>query len=126
MAGHGLPMEEQRLFGGKLTKHPLLAGLNEGDVFLKAWHTLDVVVPGGGWQVIAEPGLVALDGDRVVCALDPAGFEDTRARIKAIRVRTMLAVNAGIQNPRWNTFLSTPLRLYEENAWETIPPYINW
>jgi hypothetical protein len=127
---YGLELASARFFKGTLTDHPLLAGLQDGDLYLKQWQEQPVAVEANGWQVIAEPGLVAVkdtdDGSVVVCALDPDALGETRARVKALRVRTVLRANLGQAGPERARFISAPSQAYETNPWEQMPGYIDW
>ena len=127
---YGLKLAPARFFKGTLTDHPLLAGLHDGDVYMKQWHEQPVAVEANGWRVIAEPGLVAVkdaaDGPLVVCTLAPETLGETRARPKALRVRTILQANLGRPRPERERFISAPTPAYEANPWEEMPGYINW
>jgi hypothetical protein len=52
----GLQTKEERLFAGHAAAP--LAGLTDGDLFLKRWTTLRAGVAGSGWNVTVAPGLV--------------------------------------------------------------------
>ena len=123
-----LPLEEQRLFIGKLTADPLTEGLGPGDLYLKAWTTVQAIRAENGWRNVLTPGLVAardLGAGRVVaCQLDPRALGQTRARIKALRVWNLLLANVGAE--RGAAFLTAPAGAYEANEWEQIPPYMDW
>jgi len=127
---HGLRLAASRFFKGKITDHPLLAGLSDGDLYLKQWHEQPVAQDGNGWRVIAEPGIVAVkntaNGLAVVCTLDPTTFGKTRARIKALRFVNTLRSNLGEPNPAWQHLITAPGQAYEPNIWEEIPPYQHW
>jgi len=38
--GQGLRLERKRWFAGRVSGHPLLAGLSDGDLFLKQWQRM--------------------------------------------------------------------------------------
>ena len=126
----GLVLESKRFSGGKVGEHPLLAGLGDGDLYLKLWHEGKVAREQNGWQVIAEPGLVAVKqtakGRVVACTLDPETFGETRARLKALRFRSILRSNLGSPSISARQFIFKPPKLYEPNEWEEMPGYINW
>ncbi len=125
---YGLKLERRRFFRGDVTRHPLLAGLGPADLYFKQWIEQPVARSGDGWRVIAKPGLVAVQAKKrlVACALDPAALGRTRARIKALRFRSVLETNAGRPHPTWRRFLTAPPRAYEPNDWERLPRFMNW
>lgn len=122
----GLRQKPQRLFIGRVASHPLLAGLSDGDVYLKQWQEMPAA-SGDGWQTLVEPGLVAVkplgQGRLIACTLDLAGLEETRARVKLLRFWNVLLANLG---GRSFALLDSSSARYEPNAWEELPPYINW
>ena len=126
----GLQREEQRLFIGRATDSPLLPGLQDGDVYLKAWLTLPVGRSGNGWQEVVAPGIVTGravgDGRLIACELDPRRLGDTRARVKAVRLWNTLLTGLGARREGFEAFLTPGLSLYEESEWEAMPPYMNW
>ena len=129
-AEFGLDTKSTRLFIGRVGDHPLLTGLSDGDLYLKQWTTIKAACPGNGWKVIAEPGVVAVKqlgrGRLVACQLDPATLGNTRARVKALRFWNVLLSNAGAERRRFASFLEPTAKCHEPNAWEQIPPFINW
>lgn len=125
-SAHGLETQPQRLFGGRLHPHPLLAGLTDGDLYAKEWFTCQVIREDSGWEIIAEPGLIAVKDDLVVCALDPAQHRGTRLGVKAQRLRSILAANAGQARTEASTSIPAPTGAYLDVPWESLPPYINW
>ncbi|MBT7164292.1 MAG: hypothetical protein HN904_16040, partial [Victivallales bacterium] len=124
----GLQSAEQRLFIGRPTQHPLLAGISAADLYLKQWHTMPVCLPENGWQLLIKPGILAIKpmgkGQLIACTLDPAKLAGTRGRPKALRFWNLLLAN--LQAPRPALRISTEATPYERNQWETIPGYINW
>jgi len=126
----GLVLASKRFFKGKVGEHPLLAGLSDGDLYLKQWHDGEGACERNGWRAIAEPGLVAVKqtakGRAVVCALDPEAFGQTRGRVKALRFRSVLLSNLGRPSVPAQQFIAKPPELYEPNEWEEMPGYINW
>ena len=122
----GLRLARKRWFAGRVSGHPLLAGLSDGDLFLKQWRELPAIEPANGWTVIVEPGVVAIKGKTVACAFDPAALGETRGGIKATRFASILRSNAGEPRPEWRRFITAPPPAYEPNEWERLPVYINW
>ena len=126
----GLKLDTKRFFRGDVTRHPLLAGLSPADLYLKQWREQPVVCEANGWRVIAKPGIVAVKeehGERlVVCMLDPGALGRTRARIKALRFRSILDANLGRPCPVWRRFITAPPAAYEPNKWERMPRFMNW
>lgn len=124
----GLSTKEERLFLGKAAVGPLTQGLDAGDLYLKAWTTLQGIEEGNGWRSVVTPGLVATKavgaGRVVACPLDPQALGQTRARIKALRLWSLLLANVGSERAR--TFLAAPAPTYAVNEWESIPPYMSW
>jgi beta-galactosidase len=122
----GLQRKAQKLFIGRLASHPLLAGLGDGDLYLKQWREFSTL-SGDGWQTLVEPGLVAVkplgQGQVIACSLDLAGLEKTRARVKLLRFWNILLANLG---GRSLGLLDRTLPRYEPNEWEEIPPFMNW
>ena len=120
----GLRRKPQRLFIGALPPS-LLAGLMTA-TYLKQWQEMPAA-SGDGWQTLVEPGLVAVkplgQGRLIACTLDLAGLEETRARVKLLRFWNVLLANLG---GRSFALLDSSSARYEPNAWEELPPYINW
>jgi beta-galactosidase len=126
----GLRLREERLFIGRVEPRPLLAGLSDADLYLKAWTNIQVAAPEGGWDVIAQPGLVAektVGRGRVVsCQLDPGALGPSRGRVKALRFWDVLLANLGARRTGSTAFLQPTAPVYEDNEWETMPGYIDW
>ena len=120
----------RRFFIGRVAAHPLLAGLSDGDLYLKSWTTMETIQAGEGWQVVAEPGLVAVKplgkGRVVACQLDVGQLGRTRGRIKALRFWNVLLANLRARRVWLDAGLSRRRKGYEPNPWEEIPPFINW
>jgi hypothetical protein len=120
-------LRRARLFGAKLSTHPLTSGLNDGDVYLKKWLDLPTVTAGDGWELLADPGVAAVKrlgrGRLVVILIDPATL-DARARVKALRFCNGLLGNLGAaRNTGW---LAPDAKVYEPNPWEEMPAWIEW
>jgi hypothetical protein len=126
----GLRRETTKLFGGRITSHPLLAGLHDGDIYLKAWTELEVALPDNDWQLLVEPGLVAIKpfgrGRIVACQLDVAKLGQSRGRVKALRFYNILLANLGVERSAFDNFVQPEVQVDLPNSWEQIPPYINW
>jgi beta-galactosidase len=100
-ARFGLRSTAARLFIGRLGNDPLLAGLNDGDLYLKAWTELPVVSEQDGWRILVKPGIVARkllgQGQVIACQIDPEKLGDTggkRGQSPFVR-STLRAVPAG-------------------------------
>lgn len=126
----GLRRETTKLFRGRITSHPLLAGLHDGDLYLKAWTEMEVALPGSDWQLLVEPGLVAVkpfgQGRIVACQLDVAKLGQSRGRVKALRFYNILLANLGVRRSAFDKFLQPEAQVDQPNSWEQIPPFINW
>jgi hypothetical protein len=128
-AASGLQLRPTRLFAAAPGPDPLLRGLCDGDFFLKRWAELPCAVGGDGWQLLTEPGVIAVKplgrGRLIACQLDPQRCGD-RGRIKALRVWNVLLAQLGADRTGWSHFLASETKPYEPNPWEQMPPYINW
>ena len=124
----GLKLQDARLFIGRMTGSPLLAGMNDGDLYLKAWQTLPTVTSADGWTTLVDPGLLATKqagaGRIVACTLDPDKLGKTRGRVKALRFWDILLANLGAECTVSLTAPAPPA--YEDNEWEQIPPCMGW
>jgi beta-galactosidase len=129
-ARFGLKSAPERLFIGRLGNDPLLAGLNEGDLYLKAWTELPGVLEQGGWQVLAKPGIVARkvlgQGQVIACQIDPEKLGPTRGRIKTLRFWNVLLANLGLPRAPFTEALEPRQAFYEDNPWEEIPRFRSW
>ena len=130
-ATFGLRQREERLFAGRMTgADPLLAGVHDGDLYLKAWTTLSVAVADNGWRPVVEPGLLSVrtlgTGRIVACQIALDDANKTRGQVKALRFWNLLLANLEIERNADTAFVAAPRRAYEDNDWEHLPPYINW
>jgi len=129
-ARFGLKSTPERLFIGRLCDDPLLAGSNDGDLYLKAWTRLPVVAERGGWQVLVKPGIVArkdLGRGRVIaCQIDPEKLGATRGRVKTLRFWNVLLANLELPRAPLTEELQPRLAFYEDNPWEEIPRFRSW
>ena len=125
----GLTIARRKFFLGRPGDDPLLAGINGADLYLKAWTELPVAAGGDGWQVLAEPGLIARKavgrGQLIACMLDPLRC-GPRGRIKTLRVWNLLLTNLQLRRKTEEEFFQPKASLYEANDWEAMPPYMNW
>jgi hypothetical protein len=125
----GLKLTKARAFRVNWGKDPLLTGLNAGDGYLKAWLELPAAAEEGGWQALAEPGVVAVralgQGRIVACSLDPTALQG-RARIKALRVWNALLTNLNVPREGLSDFLQPAHPVWEANEPEQLPPYMDW
>jgi beta-galactosidase len=126
----GLKSAPARLFIGRLGGDPLLAGLNDGDLYLKAWTELPVVTEQDGWQVLVKPGIVARKtlgrGQVVACQIDPDALGASRGRVKALRFWNVLLGNLQLPRSSLTDELQPRLAFYENNPWEEIPRFRSW
>ncbi len=126
----GLRSASERLFIGRLGGDPLLAGLNDGDLYLKAWTELPVVSEQGGWQVLVKPGIVARkvlgQGRVIACQIDPEKLGATRGRIKTLRFWNVLLANLALPRTPLTEAMQPGRAFYEENPWEEIPRFRSW
>ncbi len=129
-ARFGLKTKSQRLFIGRVGNDPLLAGLNDGDLYLKAWTELPVACEQNGWQVLAGPGIVARKvqgrGRLVACQIDPENLGVTRGRIKTLRFWNVLLANLDLPRAAFTEELQPAVAFYEDNPWEEIPRFRSW
>ena len=125
----GLPLDRRAFFLGRPGADPLLAGVSDADLYLKAWTEMPVAVGGEGWQIIAEPGLIARKaigrGQLMACMLDLSRC-GTRGQVKGLRLWNLLLANLQIRREASENFLQPKGKLYEVNDWEAMPPYMNW
>ena len=123
----GLRIQEESLFIGRTTRHRILRGLSDADLFFKKWVALRVGQKSEGWEMITVPGIVALKkigkGRLVACQLDLGRLKD-RGRIKAFRFWRIFLANLGA-NPS-ASFTEPEVSVYLPNKWESMPGYINW
>jgi hypothetical protein len=123
-------LREERLLIGRLGRDPLLSGLTDGDVYLKQWVTLSVACDENGWQSLVHPGLLTVKatgaGRLVACRLDPESLGQSRARVKVLRFWNLLLANLAVDRSGDLAPGAAPTRVYEDNEWEQIPPYMNW
>jgi hypothetical protein len=119
----------RRCFLARPGGDPLLAGVSDADLYLKAWTELPAVAVENGWQALAEPAVVARKpfgrGQIVACLLDPAHCGE-HGRIKTLRLWNVLLANLHARRSIEGGFLQPKMRLYEANTWEEMPPYMNW
>ncbi|MBI2300620.1 MAG: hypothetical protein HYU66_17060, partial [Armatimonadetes bacterium] len=128
-AGFGLRLADQRWFIGRLKRDPLLAGLNDGDLYLKSWKTTPAVPAEGGWESLVEPGVLAVkalgQGRLVACEVDPEQL-GARGRAKALRFWNVLLANLGAEREANAAFVTAPAKAWEESESEQLPPYMGW
>lgn len=125
----GLRLNKERAFRVSWGKDPLLTGLNAGDGYLKARLEVPAAAAEGGWQPLAEPGVVAVralgPGRLIVCTLDPSVLQG-RARIKALRLWNALLANLHAPREGLSDFLRPSHPVWEANEPEQLPPYMDW
>jgi hypothetical protein len=128
-ADAGLSTTPQRCFLARLGGDPLLAGVSDADLYLKAWTELPAAAAQSGWQALTDPAVVARKpfgrGQFVACLLDPAHCGE-HGRIKTLRLWNVLLANLHARRSIDGGFLQPTMRLYEANTWEEMPPYMNW
>lgn len=124
----GPPLADGRWFIGRLGADPLLASLNDGDLYPKTWITGPVIAPTEGRTTLVEPGLLAAHalgaGRLLACQVDPDGLSP-RGRVKALRFWNVLLANLGVDRPA-ASFLAPPASVYEDDVSEQMPPYMGW
>lgn len=125
-----LKLVPARLFIGRLGNDPLFAGLNDGDLYLKAWTELPAVSEQNGWQVLAKPGIVARKalgrGQMIACQIDPEKLDAGRGRVKTLRFWNVLLANLELPRAAFTEVLQPALAFYEDNPWEEIPRFRSW
>lgn len=125
----GLRLTDQRWFIARLKSDPLLAGLNDGDLYLKSWKTTPAIAPEHGWRPLADPAVLAVEpvgqGRLVACEVDPERL-GTRGRVKALRFWNVLLANLGADRKANPAFLTAPGKAFEPCEAEQIPPYMSW
>jgi beta-galactosidase len=128
-ADAGLSTTPRRCFLARPGSDPLLAGVSDADLFLKAWTELPAARAENGWQALSEPAVVARKflghGQLVACLVDPARCGE-HGRIKTLRLWNVLLANLHVRRLIDGSFLKPALPLYEANTWEGMPPYMNW
>ena len=129
-ARFGLKSTPERLFIGRLGDDPLLAGLNDGDLYLKAWTELPVVSEQAAGRSWSKPGIVARKdlgrGRAIACQIDPEKLGATRGRVKTLRFWNVLLANLELPRAPLTEELQPRLAFYEDNPWEEIPRFRSW
>lgn len=125
----GLTLAPRKFFLGRPGDDPLLAGVSDTDLYLKAWTEIPVAAGGRGWQILAEPGLVARKavgrGQLIACTLDPRHC-GPRGQVKTLRLWNLLLGNLQLRRKASEDFLQPKTKLYDANDWEAMPRYMNW
>ncbi len=107
-----------------------MGGLGDADLYLKKWTTLPAIQAANGWEILAQPGLLAVKsvgkGQIVACQLDPEKLGPSRGRIKALRFWNLLLANLKVQRDPFGFSPGPDVKVWEKNPWEDMPPYFDW